>query len=83
MFVFVVAKNRTLSGFFSPVVTFSELLNLTVICEVGGFGVDNGTLELISVAEISGWLSNFDIDIKVWFQKASFCPSALDLTVEI
>jgi hypothetical protein len=55
MSVVVVLKNRTLEVFFSLEVTFSELLNLTVICEVWGVGVDNGTLELISVAEASGW----------------------------
>jgi hypothetical protein len=55
MSVVVVLKNRTLEVFFSLEVTFSELLNFTVICEVWGVGVDNGTLELISVAEASGW----------------------------
>lgn len=83
MSVFVVAENRTVEVLFSLVVTFSELLNFTVICEVGGFGVDNRTPELISVAETSGWLSNFDIDIKVWFQKASSCSSASDIAVDI
>lgn len=83
MSVFVVAENRTLEVFFSLVVTFSELLNFTVICDVGGVEVDNGTLELISVTEISCWLSNFDTDIKVWFQKAGSCPSASHLALDI
>lgn len=83
MSVLVAAENRTLEVFFSLVVTFSELLTFTVNREFGCFGVDNGTLEPISVAETSGWLSKFDIDIEVWFQKASSCSSASDIAVDI
>src|SRR3954469_8749062 len=83
MSVFVVVKNRTLEFFVFLDVAFSELLNFTIVCELWGVLIDNGTLELISVAEASGWLSKFNIDIKVWFQKAGSCSSIPDPTVDI
>ena len=70
--VFVVVENWTLEDFFS-LVTFSELLNLTVICEVWDVGADAGGPELVTVAGGFGSSSTFDIDIEVWFQRADSC----------
>ena len=63
---------------------FSELLNFTVICEVWDVGADDGIPELVTVAEGFDWLSGFDIDIEVWFQRTVSCSSgASGPTVEV